>query len=602
MKGLFLVDFYHQKEAFFNLKRGGMGMFCKKCGKELKKRTKFCPYCGEKQDDLIFDDEENSLQQSKHETGKSQVAIIIASVIFGVAIIIAAFVMIWRPNDRKEAGAPVNMESLVEETTSSGTYERDVITTDEESGRVEEETQSILSVEQEQEKREVENKFSNLSSQNVSNAFSSERDLIASYKMNTENYIKSANFVAARAEMEQWENLLQAIQNMSNYEMDVKQIDVNEYPRIKVYVRIQDKVTQKAVSTLTQGGFYIYEKLEGGSDFVRRDIIRALQLNNEEKVNISMVADVSGSMGGSPILQAKNQMNNFLNSVQIQAGDCVSLISFTDQVDIQTSFSNDIAYVGQAVGNLIAGGDTALYDALYVAINQTAAQEGAKCVIAFTDGADNRSKCTPEIVAQLAQRYSIPVFIIGIGTGLDTSELSYIANTSHGFYRNINDIRDMTEIYNAIFREQKELYLVEYETLQQNEKQVVRNININYIDETFAVRKEYQYVPSVYMEVNTSMAEMFVNDFIIYDSDRRYVTGADLDRLDKEQLRIARNEIYARRGRKFNDQYLQGYFNARGWYQGTVAPEAFRESMFNDYERANAYFIADYERLKGYIR
>lgn len=573
-------------------------MFCEKCGKELKKGAKFCAYCGEKQKEMLDEETEDTVTQDSSGTGKRQISVLVGAIIIGVVVILAAILIVSKQGRRNEDTVTVAVGASEQETELDVENETDVTG----SNDIEETEQIAFSPKQEQEKREVENIFSGLASQNITSAFSSELDLMATYKINTENFIKTANFTAARNEMEMWQNLIHAIQNNGNYEMDVKQIDVNEYPKIKVYVRVQDKVTQNTVNTLTQEGFYIYEKPEGASDFVRRDVIRALQLDNKENVNVSMVADVSGSMDGTPLMQAKVQMGNFLNSMQTQSGDSVSLISFSDQVDIQTSFTNDTGYVYQAVNNLSTYDMTALYDALYVAVNQTAAQDGAKCVIAFTDGLDNVSKCTPEIVAQLAQRYSIPVFIIGIGESLDTTNLTYIANASNGFYRHISDINDMSEIYSAIFREQKELYLVEYETLQQNDKQVVRNLNLNYVDHMIAARKEYQYVPSVYMEVNTSMAQMFINDFIIYDSDKRYVTGADLDRLDKDQLRLARNEIYARRGRRFNDQYLQGYFNGKGWYQGTVAPESFNEGMFNDYERANAYFIADYERLKGYIR
>lgn len=96
---------------------------------------------------------------------------------------------------------------------------------------------------------------------------------------------------------------------------------------------------------------------------------------------------------------------------------------------------------------------------------------------------------------------------------------------------------------------------------------------------------------------------MFVNDFIIYDSDKRYLTAADLDRLTPEQLRLARNEIYARKGRMFYSDDLQNYFNSKSWYQPSIEPDDFQDNiMFNSFERANAYFIADYERLKGYIK
>lgn len=72
---------------------------------------------------------------------------------------------------------------------------------------------------------------------------------------------------------------------------------------------------------------------------------------------------------------------------------------------------------------------------------------------------------------------------------------------------------------------------------------------MGYSDDSLSTKCDYKYQLSIYMEANVSMAQMFVNDFIIYDSDKRYLTTADLDRLTQEQLRLVRNEIYVHKGR-----------------------------------------------------
>lgn len=90
------------------------------------------------------------------------------------------------------------------------------------------------------------------------------------------------------------------------------------------------------------------------------------------------------------------------------------------------------------------------------------------------------------------------------------------------------------------------------------------------------------------------------SEYILPDSNSRYLTNADLEGLSAEQLRIARNEIYARHGRKFADAGLQAHFNSCSWYSGTVEPTAFTESMLNEYEVANRDLIVAYEAAKGY--
>ena len=48
---------------------------------------------------------------------------------------------------------------------------------------------------------------------------------------------------------------------------------------------------------------------------------------------------------------------------------------------------------------------------------------------------------------------------------------------------------------------------------------------------------------------------------MIEGSDSRYIDRNDLSGFSAEDCRIARNEIYARHGRKFLDSSLQEYFD-----------------------------------------
>ncbi len=92
-----------------------------------------------------------------------------------------------------------------------------------------------------------------------------------------------------------------------------------------------------------------------------------------------------------------------------------------------------------------------------------------------------------------------------------------------------------------------------------------------------------------------------VNDWVLPDSDRRYYTEAELSGMNKSQLRIARNEIYARHGRTFSDDLLQGYFNSKSWYRGMYSPSNFdnmKEGLLNTYEEHNIAVIQKVEAKK----
>lgn len=89
-------------------------------------------------------------------------------------------------------------------------------------------------------------------------------------------------------------------------------------------------------------------------------------------------------------------------------------------------------------------------------------------------------------------------------------------------------------------------------------------------------------------------------DYVLQDSASRLLTTADLQGLSAQQLRLARNEIYARHGRIFDDETLQSYFESKDWYVGTVPGVEFTEDMLNDIEKENARFISAYESEMGY--
>ncbi|AUC94539.1 hypothetical protein CWS35_09870 [Bradyrhizobium sp. SK17] len=74
--------------------------------------------------------------------------------------------------------------------------------------------------------------------------------------------------------------------------------------------------------------------------------------------------------------------------------------------------------------------------------------------------------------------------------------------------------------------------------------------------------------------------------FIFPDSDRRLLTPADLRRLSRDELRIARNEIFARRGRYFDSADLKAYFSRFPWY----APNSWNPKL-NAIEEANVALI-----------
>ena len=111
--------------------------------------------------------------------------------------------------------------------------------------------------------------------------------------------------------------------------------------------------------------------------------------------------------------------------------------------------------------------------------------------------------------------------------------------------------------------------------------------------------------PSAKKEVqDTKDASAESDEYIIPYSNTRYLTDADLDSLSEWDLKLARNEIYARHGRRFKDPELQRYFDSRSWYNGIYDPEDFDKnhaSELSKLEKQNAEYILAYEKKHGYF-
>lgn len=86
--------------------------------------------------------------------------------------------------------------------------------------------------------------------------------------------------------------------------------------------------------------------------------------------------------------------------------------------------------------------------------------------------------------------------------------------------------------------------------------------------------------------------------YVLPDSDTKLLTDADVSGLSAYDLYLARNEIFARHGRMFENEDLKAYFESKDWYNGTISPQEFDAditSRLSDVEQANIEMIKKYE-------
>lgn len=121
--------------------------------------------------------------------------------------------------------------------------------------------------------------------------------------------------------------------------------------------------------------------------------------------------------------------------------------------------------------------------------------------------------------------------------------------------------------------------------------------DVNYDYEDVEIAKEYR---EMYDLVKAVAATVTIDKEGVKENPEEYVLPLSSTALLKEEylfnfsdneLKIARNEIYARHGRQFENPYLAAYFDSCSWYEGTVPAEEFDEGMLSQTERENLMMI-----------
>ena len=306
-----------------------------------------------------------------------------------------------------------------------------------------------------------------------------------------------------------YDGLKNAIANLKPVTIKFVSSDVSDYPNVKTYFTIEDSEGNSVM--LSSPNVAIKETIANGSE-IEREIKSFEKLEGREGISIELVADKSGSME-SDLPTMQNIMSQFINALDYASGDMVELIAFDSYVMYMCTYTQDTSLLNNGINNMTTYGETALYDALYEAVRNAGCKEGARCVIAFTDGEDNCSVHTAEEVISLANSLSVPIFIIGTYSG-DYSMYSDITGRTGGMYWDIDSVSDMSTILDSIYQREKNMYCLEYVSDASADAYAQRNISCVVADNTYGsvIDTIFTAVQTLEKEKHESRYELIVED------------------------------------------------------------------------------------------
>lgn len=234
----------------------------------------------------------------------------------------------------------------------------------------------------------------------------------------------------------------------------INQIDTSAYPKVTIFATVLKE------GTPLRG--------LGAADFkVREDEVEQEPLTVVPKLTpLSAVValDTSGSMK-KRLADAQAAAKSFIDTLSPQ--DKVQVVSFAREAKLLGGGA-DRDSAKAAIGQTVARGDTALYDALFASVQSLKDKPGRKAITLLSDGADDDgtgkqlSKHSVDDVLALARVVNVPIYTIGVGTEIDEAVLKKVADQTGAMYLLAPQPAELKKLYEKISEQLSGQYTIYY--------------------------------------------------------------------------------------------------------------------------------------------
>lgn len=186
---------------------------------------------------------------------------------------------------------------------------------------------------------------------------------------------------------------------------------------------------------------------------------------SDEPASVGIVFDLSGSMSGRKSIAAKEALERFVETSH--QDDDYALVVFNDRANLVLDHARGSEALLAKLGSAHAGGNTALYDGVSLALD--AVSRGAyqkRALIIISDGEDNRSRLAFGELYKRLREAGVVIYSVDIGGTLPRSMGHYIldklASSSGGDYFSPKNADEMSEAFDQIALELRHQYSIGY--------------------------------------------------------------------------------------------------------------------------------------------
>lgn len=274
-------------------------------------------------------------------------------------------------------------------------------------------------------------------------------------------------------------------------------IDLTDFPTISCHIGIMDR-SGAPVRGLTVENFTVTEQRPDDPDPIPVAVAVEEIDAGESAISVVLVFDTSGSMGTQLMADARDAAISFVGN--LQPGDKVAIVEFNSSVNVVIELTADLQAVVDAIETLSSGGTTAMFNGIHEGTSLLVGEERSRCVIVFTDGADNASSHSMDDVIDHANSLEVPVFTIALGAGIQQQDiLEEIANSTGGAFYDAPEASDLLAIYTLIAGMQRSQYRVTYLTPYPFVDGTLRavHITVTFGDQLVTDRRSYSIARTV---------------------------------------------------------------------------------------------------------
>lgn len=249
------------------------------------------------------------------------------------------------------------------------------------------------------------------------------------------------------------------------------------------------------VTDLTKDDFQVFEDS-------KPQTIRYFSRETDLPVRIGVLIDTSSSVRDRLRFEQEAAVD-FLNTTLRPGTDMAFVVAFDVEPQMVQDYTDDMEKLSKAIGSLLAGGVTSLYDAIYFSCKEKMLffpppePYLRRIMIIISDGEDNQSERTREEALAMAQRAEVTIYTISTNRsglpGRGDKVLRRLAEETGGRAFFPFAASDLAANFHEITRELRSQYSLAYISTNRAHDGAFRTITIEPPEKRLRVRAKAGY-------------------------------------------------------------------------------------------------------------